>query len=80
MLGEHALNPAVIDGITVAIPHNPRQFASGTGMGHSQPDDVLLDVAGQEDVRPRLPPCMRQGAPVNQAQETTASTASQIPP
>ena len=46
MLGEHALNPAVIDGIVVAVPHHPRQLASGKGMGHGQPHDVLLNVPG----------------------------------
>ena len=33
MLGEYALNPAVIDGRVVALPHDPRQFASRKGMG-----------------------------------------------
>jgi hypothetical protein len=80
MLGEYALNPAVIDGSVVAIPHDPRQFASRKGMGHGQPHDLLLDVPGEEDIRPRLPPCMGQRALIDQAQEATAPKALQIPP
>jgi hypothetical protein len=80
MPSEHALDPAVIDGIVVAVPQHPRQFASGQGMGHGQPHDMLLDVLGQEDCRRRLSPCMRQGAPIDQPQEVIASKAPQIPP
>jgi hypothetical protein len=79
MAGEYALNPAVIDGSVVAIPHDPRQFANGKGMRHGQPNDVWLDVPGQQDVRPRLPSCMGQGAPVHQAQQATTLKALQIP-
>ncbi len=46
ILGEYALNPAVIDGSMVAILYDPRQFASLKEVGHGQPHDMLLDVAG----------------------------------
>jgi hypothetical protein len=80
MVREHALNPAVIDGITVAVPHNPSQLARGKGMSHGQPYDLLLDVPGQEDFRRRLPSGMGQRALIDQAQETTAPKTLQIPP
>jgi hypothetical protein len=64
----------------VAVPHNPRQFASGKGMSHGQPHDMLLDVPREEHRCPRLPSCMRQGAPIDQAQEAAAPKAPQIPP
>jgi hypothetical protein len=67
MLGEHALNSAVIDGIVVAVPHNPRQLASGNEMGHAQPHDMLLEVPRQKYCCSRLPPCMRQGTLIDQA-------------
>lgn len=80
MLGEHALDPAVIDGIVVAVSNDPRQFARGEGMGQSQTHDELLDVPGQEHVRTRLTPRVRQGAPINQAQDAITPKAPQIPP
>jgi hypothetical protein len=43
MLREHPLNPAMIDGIAIAVPDNPRQLASGEGMREGQPHDVLLN-------------------------------------
>jgi hypothetical protein len=67
MLGEHALNPSVIDGIVVAIPHNPCQFTSGKGMRYRQPHDMLLDVPREEHGCPRLPSRVRQGALIDQA-------------
>jgi hypothetical protein len=41
---------------------------------------ILLDMPGQEHVRTRLPPRMRQGAPIDQAQEAITPKAPQIPP
>ncbi len=49
-------------------------------MSHGQRHDLLLDVPGQEDFRSRFPSCMGQRALINQAQETTAPKALQIPP
>ena len=60
MLVEHPLNPAVIDGIAIAVPDHPRQLASGKGMGDGQTDDVLLKMPRQEVFYGRLPP--RDGA------------------
>ena len=80
MPGEHALDPAVIDGIMVAVSDNPRLFASGEGMGQGRKHDELPDAPGQEHVRTGLPPRMRQGAPTDQAQEPIAPKAPQIPP
>jgi hypothetical protein len=80
MLCEHPLNPAVIDGIAIAIPHDPRQLASGEGMGDGQTDDVLLNRPGQEVLHGRLAPHMGQGAPIDQAQEPIALKGTQIPP
>jgi hypothetical protein len=80
MLGEHPLNPTVIDGIAIAIPDNPRQLASGEGMGDGQTDDVLLNRPGQEVLHGRLTPHMGQGAPIDQAQEASTPKAPQIPP
>jgi hypothetical protein len=48
MLGEHALNPPMIDGIAIALPDNPRQLASGEEMGDGQTDDVLLNGPREE--------------------------------
>jgi hypothetical protein len=80
MLSEHPLNPAVIDGIPIAVPDNPRQLASGEGMGDGQTDDVLLKMPGQEVLHGGLTPRMGQGAPINQAQEPIAPKTPQIPP
>jgi hypothetical protein len=80
MLDEHALDPTMVDGIVVAVSNDPRQFASAEGMGQGQAHDELLDVPGQEHVRPRLAPRMRQGAPIDQAQEAITPKAPQIPP
>ena len=46
MVGKHALNPPMIDGIVVALPNNLCQFVSRKGMSHGQPHDMLLDVPG----------------------------------
>lgn len=59
MLGEHTLNPAVIDGRAVAVPDHSRQFTRGKGMGQGQSSDVLLEMLGQEHGRPGLAPRMR---------------------
>jgi hypothetical protein len=80
MLGVHALNPAGIDGRVGAVPNHPRQCASGTGMGHGQPNDMRLEVPGQEDLRSRFPPRMGQGAPIDQIQQAIAPKALQNPP
>jgi hypothetical protein len=59
MPGEHAWDPVVIDGSVVTVSNDPCPFASGEGMGQGQTHDALLDVPGQEYIRPRLPPRMR---------------------
>jgi hypothetical protein len=80
MLFEHSLNPAVIDGIAIAVPDYPRQLASGEGMGHGQTHDVLLKMPGQEVLHGGLAPRMGQGAPIDEAQEPIAPKPLQIPP
>jgi hypothetical protein len=62
MVREHALKAPMIDRRGVAVPHAPCPLASGAGMSHRQPHDLLLDVPGQEDFRRRLPSWVGQPA------------------
>jgi hypothetical protein len=75
MLGEHSLDPTVIDGVVVAVSDDPRQFPSGEGVGDGQTRDVLPNVSRQEDLHRGLPPGVTQGAPIDQAQEAIAPKA-----
>jgi hypothetical protein len=80
MLGEHALDPPVIDGIVVAVSDDPRQFPSREGVGEGQPHDVLPNVSGQEGLHRRFPSGVTQGAPIDQAQEAMPPKAPEITP
>jgi hypothetical protein len=80
MLGEHALNPTVINSIVVAVSDDPRQFPRGEGMGEGQPHDVLPKVSGQKGFHRGSPSGVRERAPINQAQEAMAPKASEIAP
>ena len=55
MLGEHAPDPTVINGIAVAVSDDPRQFPCGEGVGNGQTHDVLPNVARQEELHRGLP-------------------------
>jgi hypothetical protein len=80
MLGEHALNPVAIDRIAIAVSNDPRQFASGEGLGRVETHNKPLVMPGQEHVRTRFPPRMGQGGPIDEAQEAIVPKAPQIPP
>jgi hypothetical protein len=80
MLGEHALDPTVINSIVVAISDNPRQFPRGEGVGERQPHDVLPQVSGQEGFHRGSPSGVRERAPIDQAQEAMAPKAPEITP
>jgi hypothetical protein len=80
MLREHPLNPAVIDRLVIALPDNPGQLARRKGTRDRQPHDVLLDGSGQEGLCGGLAPRMRQGAPIDQAQEARVLQAPEITP
>ena len=80
MLGEHAPNPPVIDGIAIALPDYPRQLARGEGMGEGQTDEVLLHGPREEIEHGRLAPPVGPGALIAQAQEASPLKAPQVPP
>ncbi len=80
MLGEHALNPPMINEIAIAVPDNPRQLACGEGVGDGQTDDVLLHGPREEVLHGRLAPPIGPGALIEQAQETRPLKAPQVPP
>jgi hypothetical protein len=65
MLFEHPLNPPMINGIAIALPDDPRQLASGEGMGDGQTHDVLLKGPREEIEHGRLTPpigfCCKNG-------------------
>jgi hypothetical protein len=80
MRREHPLNPAVIDGVTITIADNAREFTSTKGRRDRQPHDVLLDMVGEEGLYGGPAPRMGYGASIDQAQEAGTPQAPQIPP
>jgi hypothetical protein len=80
MLLEHPLNPAVIDGVAIAVLDNLRQLARGEGMRDGQPHDVRLHGPREEVLHGGLAPPIGPGALIDQAQEASPLKAPQVPP
>jgi hypothetical protein len=70
----------MINGITIALPDNPRQLARGEGMGHGQTDEVLLNGLREEIEHRRLTPPIGPGALIDQTQEASPLKALKVPP
>ena len=77
---EHPTDAAVIDGIVIAVPDNPRQFAISEGMGDRQLHEVLLDVTRQELFDGGLAPRVGQLTAIDQPQEAITCKAAQVTP
>jgi hypothetical protein len=75
---EHPTDATVIDGIAIAVPDNPREFAIGEGMGDRQLHDVLLDVTRQELFNGGPTPGVGQITAIDQSQEPIAFKAAQV--
>lgn len=70
----------VIDGLAIALPDNPRQFAIREGMGDRQRHEVLLDVTRQERFNGGLAPGVGQLPAIEQSEEPSAGKAAEVTP
>jgi hypothetical protein len=80
MVCQDTLDPAVIDRHVIAVSDKVGQLTHGKRMGDRQPDNLLLDMVGQQLFNGRLAPRMQHGALVQQAEEPLALKAPPITP
>jgi hypothetical protein len=74
-LGEQPLDATIVDRLVIALPDHPGQCASGEGMGHGQPHDVLLDRLEKTSIEGRPAAGMRECAPIDQAEDPSPPNA-----
>jgi hypothetical protein len=80
MPSEHTLDAPAINRPMIALPDDPRQFASGERMSHCQSHDLPLDILGKACVDGRFAAGMGESTPVQQAQYASPLKASHITP
>jgi hypothetical protein len=73
-------NPTMIDGEFVTGLDNPREFLSGEGVRESEPHDLVLHMEWYALVERGRAAGMGEGPVIQEADETRALKALQIPP